>query len=354
MSEIADKVKSEIKEFLGEHYVEPINIGFFPTPLSIENGMSKKIGSKILIKREDMVDVLGCGHKLRRMRYLLSGINRSEMDALVTIGSVPSNQAKTVALFARKLGLESHIIIGGDKQTKPSNFSGNYLVTRLMADFIQWHECTSWIKMKEIAQKYSEKLFEQGIANVLIESGASQNNGLIGSIELGIELKNQLDVEKENINHIVICAGSGASAVGLAMASQLQKTPWIIHGICIGETSKTVFNRSVDLMNIWNKKLGTEFNLEKVKFYDHAIGLGYDEPTDYEIETSEHILRQYGMMFDLNYMTKTFIGMKTLLEQEIIPKDEKIVLVNSGGNIGFFDSHSRKISDKRTEYGGAL
>ncbi|NHB89168.1 pyridoxal-phosphate dependent enzyme [Photorhabdus tasmaniensis] len=354
MSEIANKVKLETKMFLGEHYIEPIDIGFFPTPLIVENRISKEIGRKILIKREDMVDVLGCGHKLRRMRYLLSGINYNEIDALVTIGSVPSNQAKTVALFARILELESHIIIGGDKQTKPSTLSGNYLVTKLMADFVQWYEFTSWIKMKEIAQKYSEQLSKQGILNFFIDSGASQESGLIGSIELGIEIKNQLDIEKESINHIVICAGSGASAVGLAIASELQQASWTIHGICIGEGSETVLTHSIDLMNTWNKKLGTEFNLEKVKFYDHAIGLGYDEPTDYEIEISEYILKQYGMLFDLNYMVKTFIGMKILLEQEIIPKGETIVLVNSGGNIGFFDSHSKKISNKRTEYGGAL
>ena len=271
-------------------------------------------------------------------------LKKKKSDTLISVGSLPSNQCKAVAKVACENGLNCHLIYGGDKQAKPKMAQGNYLLTTLYNPKISWFEHSSWIKLSENLSKIFDDEKNNGHSPYIIESGGSAGLGMLGSIELGFEIISQLQNNNSKKYDVVCAAGSGGTAVGIQMAAEFLDFDLEVHGICIGENADKLSCKATKLKDDTYKMLKLDSKLKKsINFYDCGLGIAYDTPSKEELETMQYAINKYGLIFDINYMVKTFIGMKYLIEKEKIRKNSTIILIHSGGQIGLFDNNDNMI-----------
>lgn len=104
-------------------------LGFFPTPLVELTNLSKKIdGPKIFMKRDDNTGLALGGNKTRKLEYILGDALAQGADTIVTAGAAQSNHCRQTAAAAAKLGLECHLVLGGQE---PQHFDGNLLLDKI-------------------------------------------------------------------------------------------------------------------------------------------------------------------------------------------------------------------------------
>lgn len=320
----------------------PIKVNYPITALEFCEHISSQCGISVWVKREDALDVYGSGHKLRRLKHLIPTLMKEQIDTLVTIGSLQSNQTKSVALMAHRLGIQSHILYGGDNPLDPSDCSSNYKVTKSLSEHIHWKSGVAWSELPNQAEKLCHKLYSGGKRPLYVASGISNADAVNGSIELGIELYKQLPLNIGKVVHIFVCAGSGTTSLGLSIAAQLVGAHWKIHGICIGENSSQLQSRVKINFHRWilsqKHPQITRLHLENIIFHDTYTNGGYGKYTDKDIKTSLNILKEEGIFLDMTYMLKTFNGMKGVI-RELKLDDSIAVLLHSGGTGDFFNGY---------------
>jgi len=316
----------------------PIDLIDRPTPLIHHPLMSRDLGVEVWLKREDMVDTIGCGNKLRKLAHVVAEAERNGATTLVTVGSLPSNQCKSVAFVAALRGLKANVIYGGDHQERPKAACGNYLLTALLGAEVTWCERRPWGEMAEELRRVQDELFGRGEIPWVIPAGASVWPGLAGSIELGIEIAGQAGTAGLVPTHVITPAGSGGTALGLFMAARHLGRPWQVIGMCIGEPAEQVRAGTQALRTRGEQIVGTgRGGGATLTFVEDSRGAGYDQPQNDELATMRDVLRRYGLIFDPNYMTKGFLGLKRAISRGDIARGSRVVLVHTGGQTGLFD-----------------
>lgn len=307
------------------------------TPLEAHAALTGELGVPVLVKREDRTDDLGCGHKLRKLQYIVAEALRGNCDVLVTAGSVPSNQCKAVAVVARRLGMRANLVYGGDRQEEPEVANGNYLLSLLQEPTLTWHPRTPW---KDISGHMKQACLDELMAGhrpFPIEPGASETPGIWGSVEMGLELAAQLAERGVHDCRVFAVAGSGGGCVGLAIAASLLNLPWEVTGICIGAPSDALARDASALLSEASRAAGVDLSINvPLRFSDESLGAGYGEPTSEELRTVVDAMTRFGLVLDANYMVKAFLGMVRSIKQQ--PEDRRpVVLIHSGGQVGVFD-----------------
>lgn len=308
------------------------------TPLQARQDMGDPLGIELLLKREDHIDDLGSGHKKRKLNYLHQLVVREGFDVLITAGSLPSGQCVAVAAAARAWGIRSRLIYLGDIQRKPDEPSGNYLNATLLADRVDWFESTGWHHVDFILSRIEQEEQSAGAKPFVVAPGIPVWPAILGSVELGLQLFEQLKELPEfcGETHILALAGTGGTCAGLRVASALLKARWRIHGICMHKNAHEVLARidaavakcahdlSVDLMG------GGVISLHEL-----AWGGVYGSPSEFELESMLRLLRDHGLPLDPNYMLKVFLGFESLVANNTIKGGDRVVVVHSGGSVDF-------------------
>jgi 1-aminocyclopropane-1-carboxylate deaminase/D-cysteine desulfhydrase-like pyridoxal-dependent ACC family enzyme len=322
-----------------------------PVPLERADLLSKDLGRRIYIKREDRVDDLGCGNKLRKLHYVLHDAREAGIDTLITLGSLPSNQCKAVARMAKQNGMQAHLVYGGDVQQRPASAHGSYLLASLFDPRISWFERTPWPELEAKLTGIHDAEVDAGRSPLIIRSGVSHWPGMIGSLELALETARQLREQGKDKVDIVCTAGSGGTAVGFQLAAELFGLDHAVHGICIGEPSAGLAAKTEMLAQEAYDALGLARRAATpLHLHDVAIGRAYDQPDDGELAIMKEGVSRYGLLLDPNYMLKTFIGLRHLVRHDRMRKDAATVMIHTGGQLGLFDNNRDMTSWHRREY----
>src|SRR5881409_1068438 len=97
-------------------------LALLPTPLVEAPRLSKELGIRLLIKRDDQTGLALGGNKARKLDYLLDDAIEQGCDTLVTAGGAQSNFARMTAAAAAIAGIACHLVLSGDE---PKQYSGN-------------------------------------------------------------------------------------------------------------------------------------------------------------------------------------------------------------------------------------
>ncbi|WP_404955613.1 1-aminocyclopropane-1-carboxylate deaminase/D-cysteine desulfhydrase [Streptomyces sp. 147326] len=335
----------------------PLGDGRTPTPLEVRPDISARLGLEVLLKREDLLDDLGGGHKVRKLDYVVADALRQGATALVTGGSLPSGQCVAVAAAARRHGLESVLVYSGDEQRRPSHPQGSYLLALMLASEVVWHERTPWSRNAELLADACDKAAARGLRPYAIPPGITTWPGLLGSVGLGLELAGQLDTgdggatagdgvrrqtsaREQREVHVVAPAGSGATCLGLALAARMLGLRWQVHGVCIGGGKASVQEEIDALRQEAARRLNrpdlADPAATPVLVHDRWLADGYDRPADPELSAMAEAVGDYGLLLDPTYMLKAFLGLRGLVGSGGIPRTAQAVLVHTGGSLGLF------------------
>ena len=100
-----------------------------PTPLHPLLHLSARLGLSVLIKRDDLTDLVFGGDKPRKLEYEVAQALAHGADTLVTCGSSQSNHARLTTAAARKVGMQCAVVLSRDRYQA---FQGNLLTVYLM------------------------------------------------------------------------------------------------------------------------------------------------------------------------------------------------------------------------------
>jgi 1-aminocyclopropane-1-carboxylate deaminase/D-cysteine desulfhydrase-like pyridoxal-dependent ACC family enzyme len=238
--------------------------------------------------------------------------------------------------------LRAHVLFLGDHQRRPVRASGNYLLTLFCQPEISWREGAAWSEVNSHLQQVAEAEVRRGERPFIIPPGASEGAGVLGSVEMGLEILASLRGCDPNRLSIVAAAGSGGTCLGLKLACEKLQWPCRVFAIAIGENAEAIRRRQRQMREAWSHRAGgvAEDNGGLI-VTEVGLGGGYDNPQPDEIATMREAAARYGLLFDLNYMAKTYLGLKRLIASGVIERGTTVVLVHSGGQIGIFDENPR-------------
>lgn len=326
-----------LPEGLAESLAGARPVGLWPTPLEERGELGLELGVDLAFKREDRIDDLGGGHKVRKLAFMLPEMEAQGATVLLTAGSLPSTQAVAVARLARRLGLRAHVVYLGDEQTRPAAPSGAYLQTLLAGPDVTWFERRPWVQAGDALREVERMERDRGERPFIIEPGCSNAGGLTGSLALGIELAGQLPPDPR---HLIVPVGSGGALIGLVAAATLLGRPWTVHGICVATDARAT---AAGLGALWEglgRWVPGPLPKERIMLHDMALCGGYGRTTPGLLAEARRLAACHGVLFDPIYLTKAWLGLRELVSRAVITQGANVVFVHTGGTAAAFDTRA--------------
>ncbi|NRA72164.1 MAG: D-cysteine desulfhydrase family protein [Gammaproteobacteria bacterium] len=311
-------------------------LGFFPTPLVELTNLSKKIdGPKIFMKRDDNTGLALGGNKTRKLEYILGDALAQGADTIVTAGAAQSNHCRQTAAAAAKLGLECHLVLGGQE---PQHFDGNLLLDKIFGCQIHWAGNNR--KGEDIPQ-IVEQLKKAGKKPYVVPYGGSNELGAIAFIEALKELELQLKEIKTSITYIIFASSSGGTHAGLMLGKRLLKSSYQIVGINIDkdETDKVPFDQYiVSLANKTAKLIGADqqFSDQDLILNSDYVGAGYGVIGELENEAISLTAQTEGILLDPVYTGRAMGGLINMIRTGEIKKTDSVLFWHTGGAPALF------------------
>lgn len=307
-----------------------------PTPLQCTTAIPEGEGVEVYIKREDLIDTMACGNKVRKLEFLAADALHKKATVLVTAGSLPSNQCKAVAVTAHHIGLRSHLIYGGEGQYKPTIATPDYMLTVLHNPTVTWCDNLPWFLINQEIDRIVMQERNNGANPYIVRPGASEWPGLLGSVELGLELSEQVSAIG-NVDFIICAAGSCGTTAGLEIVGHAMNENWKIIGACISGTADNCIKQHEKLCNEGIARLGVQKS-DRVITTFVELDAEYDKPGLETLDEMFKVIKSTNLIFDHNYTIKPVRAFRLLRTMGCIKDGHRIVLVHTGGQLGLFGS----------------
>ncbi|XP_006823418.1 uncharacterized protein LOC100378838 [Saccoglossus kowalevskii] len=324
-----------------------VKLSMYDTPIHPWNIPGIPNEFKLHIKRDDLTGSTLSGNKVRKLEFLLGEAVNTGCTSIITCGGIQSNFARSAAVAARQLGLESHLLLRSEG-TDPDliGCEGNLLLNRMVGSHIYLipRTCKYEPDIRVRMEKLAQKIDDGGGKSYPMEVGGSTITGLFGYIEGFRELMRQNVLE--DFDDLVFTIGSGGTAAGLAIGNYLTGSKLKCHAFAVCDNS-TYFHGHV------NATLAAAGLSQQVKSEDildvieGAKGRGYGLSTDEELEFILKVSTTTGIMIDPVYTGK---ATKALVEElNNNPsrfKGKRILFVHTGGLFGLFDGRINNLLKK--------
>jgi 1-aminocyclopropane-1-carboxylate deaminase/D-cysteine desulfhydrase-like pyridoxal-dependent ACC family enzyme len=313
-------------------HLERASLATLPTPL--EAGPSLTGGSRLWVKRDDLTGLGGGGNKARKLEFLCGEAVAVGARALITVGAAQSNHCRMTAAAGARLGLETHLVLSGDR---PDEATGNQLLSMLFGAQLHFTGAdeSHWGELEIAREAVTEQLVADGLEPYAIPIGGSTAVGALGYAAAFIELLDQCDAAGVAPSHAVFTSSSGGTHAGLlagraAAAHAGRDVPDVV---AIG-VAKGVNVGSPDIAGLANQTLTLMQSTaivaeEDVEVDTRWIGDDYAVPTAAGDAAIRWAAQHGGWLLDRTYSGKGCSGLLGLGAEGRFGSD--VVFVHTGG-----------------------
>lgn len=315
-----------------------LTLGVLPTPVQQLSNLSKALGGpQILIKRDDLTGLALGGNKTRKLEYILADALQKGCDTVITAGAAQSNHCRQTAAAAAQLGLECHLVLGGEA---PEQSTGNLLLNQLFAATIHWAGNN---RKGEDIPTLAETLRQQGKKVYLVPYGGSNELGACGFVQAMHELEQQMDTSK--LSHIVFASSSGGTHAGMLLGKAMLSARYQVQGINIDKSSGDVpfqqqvlklLNSTADVLDIQ-----AQFTVSDVVLADDYLASGYGVVGDAEREAINLLARYEGILLDPVYTGRAMAGLIDMIRCGQWHKGQQVLFWHTGGAPALFAYHQQ-------------
>lgn len=302
-------------------------LGFLPTPLQRLERLSARYPYEVWIKRDDQTGLALGGNKCRKLEYLLADALQQGADTILTAGAQQSNHCRQTAAACAQLGLECHLLLGGDS---PAEETGNLKLMRLFG--AQLYFCGASRKGEQL-EALAHSLQQKGKHCYLVPYGGSNPIGAIGFVEAMGELRAQMQEKNIVFDYIFFASSSGGTQAGLAVGQQYYGVPGRLMPVRIDKDP-----------------LG-EYTLEQwVMYLSQALAAVYGVATpgcsalltgndtgEYAVLTDEErrlirwLAATEGILLDPVYTVRAFALLYDMMEKKALPPGSRLLFWHTGG-----------------------
>jgi 1-aminocyclopropane-1-carboxylate deaminase/D-cysteine desulfhydrase-like pyridoxal-dependent ACC family enzyme len=313
-------------------HLERASLATLPTPL--EAGPCLAGGARLWVKRDDLTGLGGGGNKARKLEFLCGDAVATGARSLVTVGAAQSNHCRMTAAAGARLGLETHLVLSGDR---PDVATGNQLLSMLFGaqlHFTGAHE-SHWGELEIAREGVSDHLVAEGLNPYSIPVGGSTAVGALGYAVAFIELLDQCEAAGVMPSQVVFTSSSGGTHAGLlaGRAAAAHAGRYVPDVIAIG-VAKGVNVGRPDVAGLANETLVLMHSTaivaaEDVEVDTRWMGDDYAVPTEAGDDAIRWAAQHGGWLFDRTYSGKGCSGLLGLAAEERFGSD--VVFVHTGG-----------------------
>lgn len=328
----------QISEALDGH--PRCQLGVYPTPMIAMERLSRELGRRILLKRDDILGPAAGGNKTRKLEFLLADALERGMTRVVTVGGTQSNHARLTAAAARLLGLEPHLLLIG---SPPDKASGNLLLAKLLGAEVHFIPPGPMTEGRCGFDAFDEYVREQAHERVgshyHVPLGGSTGLGSLGYVRAALEIEEQARSAAVSDARVVLAAGSGGTLAGLWAGLQLIGSNLRPLGIDIGSFWDDfpalvcrIANDTCDLLGAPSSFKAADVPLVESTY----VGSGYAVPTSKGAAAAERLATTEGVLLDPTYTAKAFAALLDLLPSGRLGDDDPVIFWHTGGLPGIF------------------
>ncbi len=313
-----------------------VSLGYFPTPLIELRRLSAKLaGPKIYMKRDDNTGLALGGNKTRKLEYIMGDALAKGADTVITAGAIQSNHCRQTAAAAASLGLECHLVLGGEEPKQPQ---GNLLLDKIYGCHIHW---AGENRKGEDIPSLVEQLKTEDKTPYVIPYGGSNENGAAAFVAAYKEL----EIQRQNLNvtftHIIFASSSGATHAGLMLGNKISDNHCQIIGINIdkGEMDKVPFDQHIiTLANNTAKLIKADFSFteEDLILNSAYVGEGYGVIGELENEAIAMTAQNEGILLDPVYTGRAMGGLIDMIRSGQIKPTDNVLFWHTGGAPALF------------------
>lgn len=316
-----------------------VELGHWPTPLQPATRLRAEVGGPPLwIKRDDCSGLALGGNKTRKLEYLLGRARAEGADGVVTFGALQSNHARQTAAACARLGLPCDLVLtravdrGDDHYAR----SGNVLLDGLLGATLHVVDdpdeaFTRFADLVAAAEADGRSLFG-------ILPGGSDETGVLGYVDGGLELAGQARALGLDVGRVVVAASTAGTAAGLVLGLAMAGLDAVVDVVCVYEPAAETEAALRRLVAAGAAVLGAPVpRPDRWHVTDAALGPGYGIPTSAATGAIGLVARAEGVLLDPVYTGKAMAHVLAGIWAARPDADDRdVVFVHTGGAPGLF------------------
>ncbi len=315
-----------------------IPLGDFPTRVTSLSRITESLSCKSFwVKRDSESSSLYGGNKVRKLEFEFGKVMERKSEMILAYGSLGSNFTIATCLFAKTLGIPTHLILYDTVNTPfvMANFKRNremaQNITRIRSPL-----SLPYAVSRELWRHRRKKVY-------LMPPGGSSPLSTLGYVNAMFELKGQIDAgEMPMPDSIFLPVGTGGTLAGLLIAKVLLDLPIEIIGMAVVDriitnpiVLKLFIYRSVRFLNqVAGTHLKATHVFKELHLDYRSLGKGYAHSTDEAMWARDLLKRDENIILDGTYTAKAMAGAIDVIRTDL--KTDTNVLFwhsfNSQGN----------------------
>ncbi|MFZ9232367.1 MAG: 1-aminocyclopropane-1-carboxylate deaminase/D-cysteine desulfhydrase [Ilumatobacteraceae bacterium] len=321
-----------------------VALATLPTP--IEQGPTFSDGPRLWVKRDDLTGLGMGGNKARKLEFLCGDAVSSGATCLITVGAGQSNHCRMTAAAGAVLGIETHLVLAGDR---PTVLEGN----QFLSDRFGAHQHftgagpAEWGQLEIAREDLTNELASQGLVPYSIPIGGSTAVGVLGYIVAFEEMMTQFHLLGLAPRAIVVTSSSGGTHAGLVAGRAHWKathpnnsTPDVVaigvaKGVIAGFPSVAELAREALSM----AGLAGHIDDNDVEVDGDWLGDDYAIPTPQSLAAREWGARNGAWVLDDVYTAKGMAGLLGNIARGRWGANDDIVFIHTGGQPEVFVRH---------------
>lgn len=307
-----------------------------PTPIVHAQNISKDLGINLYIKRDDLTGLALGGNKTRKLEFIMGKALKENYDTVITAGAVHSNHALQTAAAARKLGMDAVLVLRGKEENK-----GNFLMDKIIDADTRVFDVKTSKELRVFMEDIQKELAAKGKKALLIPVGGSDPTGALGYVNAAVEIIEQLERNKLEIDFVVCATSSGGTQAGITLGYKMLEASTRILSIGVGDPREELLGDVYDLVEETREILGIQEKIidkkeiESVTIDGYGFG-GYGTIVKEVADVIRYAAKKEGLYLDPVYTGKAFYGLMDLVKQGTIPQASKVLFIHTGGLGGLF------------------
>jgi D-cysteine desulfhydrase len=213
--------------------LERVPLGEGPTPVRELTRLGQEGGkAPIWVKDDGAYSAFG-GNKARKLEWLLADARRRGKRTILTGGAVGTNHGLATALFARRLGMRTVLVL----VPQPASEHVRRQLARIRSSGAELHlprgvwrayALAAWLMVRRASPPANLPYF--------LRPGGSVPLGCVGYVKAAMELSDQVQAgELPEPSHVVVALGSGGTAAGLLVGLKLAGLSSRLVGILVND-----------------------------------------------------------------------------------------------------------------------
>jgi len=301
-----------------------------PTPLEEMPNLREALGCRprLFVKRDDTSVVGLGGNKTRKLDFVMAEAQDQGADVVITTAGVQSNHCRQTLAYAKKLGMDCHLVLTGDE---PAERQGNLLIFTILG--AELHFIGRERDPDQYMAELASRLEAGGRHPYVVPIGASTPLGAIGYVESVAEVARQAEALGVKIGHGFLASGSAGTQAGAEVGARTVYPVMRIHGVSVSRDSASqranvaaLANRTFEFLG-----LGARVTPDDIIVHDEYYGGQYGLATPEGIAAIKLLGQTEGLVTDPVYTGKALSGMIDLLRKRRLDDAEAVLFFHTGG-----------------------